>query len=86
MVSSLVVGIVLDGGREERVDESSLSKTGLSSNLCHVSVLMGHEHDGRVHTMMVNEAPRLATILCLCYGQIGWMRVRSRGIPLVWQL
>ena len=33
VVSSLVVGIVLDGGREEGVDECCLSKTGLASNL-----------------------------------------------------
>lgn len=34
VVSSLVVGIVLDGGREESVDEGCLSETGLASNLC----------------------------------------------------
>ena len=33
VVSSLVVGIVLDGGGEEGVDEGCLSETGLSSNL-----------------------------------------------------
>ena len=33
VVSSLVVGIVLDGGGEERVDEGSLSETRLASNL-----------------------------------------------------
>lgn len=33
VVSSLVVGIVLDGGREEGVDEGCLSETGLASNL-----------------------------------------------------
>ena len=33
VVSSLVVGIVLDGGGEEGVDESSLSETRLASNL-----------------------------------------------------
>ena len=33
VVSSLVVGIVLDGGGEEGVDEGSLSETRLASNL-----------------------------------------------------
>ena len=33
VVSSLVVGIVLDGGGEERVDECRLSETRLASNL-----------------------------------------------------
>ena len=34
VVSSLVVGIVLDGGGEKGVDEGCLSKTRLASNLC----------------------------------------------------
>jgi hypothetical protein len=34
VVSSLVVGIVLDGGREERVDEGRLSEARFASNLC----------------------------------------------------
>jgi hypothetical protein len=33
VVSSLVVGVVLDGCGEEGVDEGCLSKTGLASNL-----------------------------------------------------
>jgi hypothetical protein len=33
VVSSLVVGIVLDGGGEEGVDEGSLSEARLASNL-----------------------------------------------------
>lgn len=33
LVSALVVGIVLDGGREERVDKGGLSKARLSGNL-----------------------------------------------------
>lgn len=33
LVAALVVGIVLDGGREKSVDEGSLSKAGLASNL-----------------------------------------------------
>lgn len=33
LVSTLVVGIVLDGGREESVDEGGLSKSRLAGNL-----------------------------------------------------
>ncbi len=33
LMTTLVVGIVLDGGREQRVDESRLSEARLSSNL-----------------------------------------------------
>jgi hypothetical protein len=32
-VAALVVGIILDGGREQGVDESGLSQARLSSNL-----------------------------------------------------
>ena len=38
-MTTLVVGIVLDGGREQRVDESRLSEAGLSSNLTMDSVV-----------------------------------------------
>lgn len=33
LVTALVVGIVLDGGREQGVDEGGLSKARLASNL-----------------------------------------------------
>jgi hypothetical protein len=33
-VAALVVGIVLDGGGEERVDEGRLSEARLAGNLC----------------------------------------------------
>lgn len=33
LVAALVVGIVLDGGREKSVDECSLAQTRLTSNL-----------------------------------------------------
>ncbi|KAI6755223.1 hypothetical protein HG531_004329 [Fusarium graminearum] len=33
LVASLVIGVVLDGGREESVDEGSLAQTRLASNL-----------------------------------------------------
>lgn len=39
LVSSLVVGIVLDRGREKGVDESSLAQSRFTSNLYHPSQL-----------------------------------------------
>ena len=38
LVSSLVVGIVLDGGREEGVDEGGLAQARLAGNLDNRSV------------------------------------------------
>lgn len=40
-VTALVIGVVLDGSREEGVDKCGLSESGLSSNLQrHVSFLL----------------------------------------------
>ena len=40
-VTALVIGVVLDGGGEEGVDECGLSESGLSSNLeRHISCLL----------------------------------------------
>ena len=33
LVAALVVGVVLDGGREQRVDEGRLAQPGLARNL-----------------------------------------------------
>lgn len=52
LVTALVVGIVLDGGGEEGVDEGGLSQARLASNL------LTHKH----HTLVYNpkdEAARL---------------------------
>jgi hypothetical protein len=68
VVSSLVVGVVLDRGGEEGVDEGRLSEPRLASNL--------KQSDGVFDawlsscTMMVKAAPRFATILCLCYVRL----------------
>jgi hypothetical protein len=40
VVSALVVGVVLDGGREEGVDEGGLSEARFASNLCNVNTCM----------------------------------------------
>lgn len=70
-----MVGIVLDGGGEERVDEGCLSESGLASDL----ERGGRESEGggdgtgtrrAVLTMIVKAAPLLATILCLWLGRL----------------
>lgn len=38
VVTALVVGVVLDGGGKERIDEGGLPKPGLASNLGFVSL------------------------------------------------
>lgn len=64
LVSSLVVGVVLDCGGEEGVDEGGLSQAGLASNLSRwqVSKYSGRSAQ-RNRTMMVKAAPLFATIL-----------------------
>ena len=59
MVSSLVVGVVLDRGGEEGVDEGRLSQARLSSNLGSLdAVADGNEtktyHDGEGSTTLGN--------------------------------
>lgn len=85
VVSSLVVGIVLDGGGEEGVDEGRLSEPRLASNLWRS--VRGMMQCWMMLTMMVKAAPRFATILCLCYVRLDVI-VSSRDvcIPLVGQL
>jgi hypothetical protein len=64
VVAALVVGVVLDGGGEEGVDECSLSETRLASDLLELAT----EEMFRLtmaHTIIVKAAPRFATILCL---------------------
>jgi hypothetical protein len=82
VVSSLVVGIVLDGGREEGVDEGCLSETGLASNLC-ASDLIDSISWG-MRTMIVKAAPRLATILCLSCVSLGPYACPERGRTSGW--
>lgn len=85
-VSALVVGIVLDSGREEGVDEGRLSEARLAR---HLRVLEFYTCCVLcpARTMIVKAAPRFATILCL-------LNVRhercacapAENIPLVGQL
>lgn len=63
-MATFVVGVVLDGCGEEGVDKGGLSESRLAGNLMKsatavvLSFIMAH-------TMIVNAAPRFATILCL---------------------
>lgn len=68
-MSLLVVGIVLDGGGEQRVDEGGLSQPRLSRNLdAFVSRFSQQAFIGEWEpTMIVKAAPRFATILCLVH-------------------
>jgi hypothetical protein len=85
-VSTLVVGIVLDRGGEERVDEGRLSESRLARNLSMLDYV--HVHPVYAfHTMIVKAAPRFATILCLSNVRPRWGTYALAGeIPLVGQL
>jgi hypothetical protein len=61
-VSALVIGIVLDGGREECVDEGSFAQSRLASNLKRISTYPGNLMP-YILTIIVKAAPRFATIL-----------------------
>lgn len=68
LVAALVIGVILNSGREEGVDEGSLSQSRLSGNLS--MELVSRQWTLLLncklrHTMIVNAAPRFATILCL---------------------
>lgn len=77
LVAPLMVGIVLDGRGEQRVDEGGLAEAGLASNL--------YIHSRRQHgvtnanlsklwtvkrTIIVKAAPLFATILCRWLGRL----------------
>jgi hypothetical protein len=70
LVPALVVGIVLDGGGEERVDEGGLAQPGLASNLANGQNKARHHDRHAILTMIVNAAPLLATILCRWLGRL----------------
>jgi hypothetical protein len=72
VVAALVVGVVLNGGGEEGVDEGRLSKARFASNLRELAIAAGQGKEMGVGTMMVKAAPRFATILCL-RRRLGWM-------------
>jgi hypothetical protein len=69
-VTALVVGVVLDRSGKKGVDEGSLSKSRLASDLG-LSVLSMTGVGAQSFTIMVKAAPRLATILCL-RQQLEW--------------
>jgi hypothetical protein len=70
LVPALVVGVVLDGGGEERVDEGRLAQPGLASNL------VTGQNRSQPHTLpvlltiIVKAAPLFATILCRWLGKL----------------
>jgi hypothetical protein len=68
-VSALVVGVVLNGGGKECVDEGRLSESRLASNLQIISVYRIAYMYPQRHTMMVKAAPLFATILCRWLGK-----------------
>jgi len=85
-VATLVVGIIFDGGGEERVNEGGLSESGFTSNLRKSEVML-ERSKYKAHTMMVKLAPRFATILCLFWVRLLKMVSTPKGcIPLVGQL
>lgn len=70
VVAPLMIRVILDRGGKEGVDERSFAQAGLSSDLQFVSRrFQRHHRDAR--TMIVNAAPRFATILCLDLQELG---------------
>jgi hypothetical protein len=84
VVSSLVVGIVLDGGGEQRVDEGRLSETRLAGNLLQSASSSRDRDDGSYHYGKGSAA--LCNNLVPVLRQSQRLRVVSRCIPLVGQL
>lgn len=76
LVAPLVVGIVLDGRGEQRVDEGGLAEAGLASNLSTHAVSIGFTNTRFSklwtvkRTIIVKAAPLLATILCRWLGRL----------------
>ena len=62
-----MVCVVLDGCREQGVDKGRLSQTRFACDLGHMTKCKDMLEGCEV-TMIVNAAPRLATILCLKAG------------------
>jgi len=68
-VSALVIGVVLNGGGEEGVDECSLSESRFASNLLSIRIYLSKREHLQRNTMMVKAAPLFATILCRWLGK-----------------
>ena len=83
LVAAPVVGVVLDGRREERVDEGRLAQPGLAGDLSAWSAPR-HAARGGHRTMMVKAAPRLATILCLPVSARQTARSRAPRLTSGW--
>jgi hypothetical protein len=71
LVPALVVGVVLDGGGEERVDEGGLAQSRLASDLLSSqNTLQRQHHQVVILTIIVKAAPLFATILCRWLGRL----------------
>jgi hypothetical protein len=70
LVAAFVVGIVLDGGGEEGVDEGGLSQARLAGNLEQWVSSWQEMKMPRGLTIMVKPAPRFATILWRWLGRL----------------
>ncbi len=71
---SFVIGIILDRGREQSVDEGCLAQTRLACDLSRSRQLALYNNSksngGHRLTMIVKAAPLLATILCRWLGRL----------------
>jgi hypothetical protein len=70
LVPALVVGVVLDGGGEERVDEGGLAQSRLASDLLSSQNTLQRQHHQVILTIIVKAAPLFATILCRWLGRL----------------
>ena len=70
LVPALVIGVVLDGGGEERVDEGGLAQSRLASDLLSSQNTLQRPHHPVILTIIVKAAPLFATILCRWLGRL----------------
>ena len=86
-----MVGIVLDGGGEQRVDEGGLSESRLAGNLQGSRVSVGWRVcDARLfgrgigrRTIIVKAAPLFATILCRWLGKLAMSMRDEESVAIV---
>lgn len=83
-MSPLVIRVVLDRGREKRVDEGSLAKSRLSRNLTFDQHSASSSSVRDWLTIIVNAAPRLATILWRYNVPISNGETRKGPASLTW--
>lgn len=76
-MSALVVCVVLDGGREEGVDEGGLSKSGFSSNLEYVNTRFPFSRFS--HRDAYHNSERGASLCDNLVSLVGQIRNPNRG-------